>query len=135
MSRDTNDVGAEIARSLEIVARADSGQQQHGELRPRQHRARSLYQLEFVDQRRSVLNRGAAKAVAVRDFNHVDAGGVERACDRANLLGGELVPDHMRAIAERHVADSKLIHREPPAAPERIKFRAASSPTRTAAAV
>ena len=51
----------------------------------------------------------ALQAVAVRDFDRVDAGLVERARDLARLLDRVLVADGVAAVAERHVGDVELL--------------------------
>ncbi len=140
MRRDAHHLGAEVARSFEVITRADSRQQQDRQLRVLQDRARGANQIEFIDARHSILNGRSAEPVAMRDLDHMHAGLVESARDRGDLLASELMANDVRAIAQRDIANFELlIHTRSVAAPFRdlrpARLRAVSSPTRTAAAV
>ena len=94
---------------VEILDGADAGQQQHGDLRalhavgrPPRSTRRSRVRAEPVVEAR------AGQAVAVADFDGIDARAIERRRDRSTCVHRILVPDGVHAVAQRDVLDVEL---------------------------
>jgi hypothetical protein len=128
---DPGDRGAGIAGAAQVLDRPDPGQQQNGDLGVAGLVHRRGDQLDVVDGGEPVVERRAAKAVAVGDLDDLNAGRVQGVHDPAYLLLGEPVRHRVTAVAERGVGDSNALR-----GGHAVTFRLAScSPVRAAAAV
>ncbi|MPN52124.1 hypothetical protein SDC9_199778 [bioreactor metagenome] len=106
---DTDGVHPEIARHLQVIDGADARQQQRrdlGLLHLGNHRA----EIFLVGVRReAVIDRRAAEAVAVGDFDQRNAGGVETGGDADHLVEAHQVTLGMHAVAQRHVVQGDVL--------------------------
>jgi hypothetical protein len=100
---DANGAHAEIVRHAQVIDGTDAGQQQRGHLgalHQRNHRA----EIFLVGMRgKAVVDRRAAEAIAVGDFDQRHAGFVQSAGDGAHLVERHLVALGMHAVAQGHV--------------------------------
>jgi hypothetical protein len=121
---------APLVHLAQVVGHPDAGQQQHGDAGAADGRGGRGDQLAVVGPGETVVERRAAEPVAVADLDDGHAGRVEAAGDLGDLLGGELVRQRVRAVAQGGVGQAEGAH---PPAPALASARAV--PTRTAAAV
>jgi hypothetical protein len=99
---------AAVGGHLKVIDGADARQQQRRDLglfHQRHHRAQVLF---VGGGREAVVDRGAAEAVAVRDFDQRAARFVETLGDGLHLLDGDLVTLGVHAVAQRHVVHFDL---------------------------
>ncbi|MNM69773.1 hypothetical protein D3C81_813860 [compost metagenome] len=106
---DAHRTGAGVVGGLQIVHRADAGQQQHGDLRLLDHVGGGLDPLQVGVGAEAVVEAGALQAVAVGDFDGVDLGLVQRAGDVLHVLDRVLVAHGVAAVAQGDVGDVQLL--------------------------
>src|ERR1700722_1486536 len=94
---------------LELGDCADAGQQERGQAGIADAVRGGLDPLPVGVAARAVVNAPASKAVAVRDLDRVDSGGVQRGDDSPHPLGGDPVPEGVHAIAQGHVLDEQVL--------------------------
>ena len=132
---------AAIVGELQVFNGADARQQQGGDfgaLELGDHRAQ-VFLIGVCGE--AVVDRGAAQAIAVRDFDERNPGAIQSRSDIDHLLQGDLVLLRVHAIAQAIVVQgdscARKIHEALAAAgkvPADISS-AISSPVRSAAAV
>jgi len=135
---DARDGRSGSVSSAQILDRADTREQQNGDLRPARFVHGRGDQRQLVRARETVVERRATQPVAVGHLDDLDTSRVERMDHGSDLTLVELVLHGMAAIAQRRVGDTYLrlvlsgyrAHAVTSAA--RV---ASSSPTRAAAAV
>ena len=108
---DAGDRGAQVGDGPQVLGRADARDQQAGDLRGSRGRYRGGDQLHLVGAGEAVVERRPAEAVTVGDFQDRDAGLVEAGHDVRYLLPGVLVPDGVRAVAQRGVGQAEVASR------------------------
>ena len=136
MRGDAHRLGACRVRGLEIFDGADTGKQQHRDFGALHGAGDRFYPFDIAVRAESVVEARAGKAVAVADFDGVDAGLVERAGDALDLRHGVLVPDRVHPVAQRHVLNvQRLAAHAPTPGAEAIIASARRSPVRRAADV
>ena len=109
---------AEIFGEMQMLDRADPGQQQRGYFGAFD-RADHGAKIFFVGvQRKTVVHRRAAEPIAVRHFDERHARRVESRGDAAHLLERDLMTLRVHAVAQAHVVQHDLAmglaHRAPP---------------------
>ncbi len=94
---------AQAVGHLQVLDRADAWQQQRrdlGLLHQRNHRR----QVGLVTVRwEAVVDRAAAQAIAVGDFDQRHAGGIQAAGDALHFIEADLVALGVHAVAQAHV--------------------------------
>ncbi|MCY1298924.1 hypothetical protein D9M70_484330 [compost metagenome] len=104
-----DDARAGVVGGLEVVHRADAGQQQGGDLGMGQHVVDRLDPLQVGVRAEAVVERRALQAVAVGDFDGVDPGRIQRTGDGTHVVEAVLVADRMAAVAQGDVGDVELL--------------------------
>jgi hypothetical protein len=106
--RDPGYRSASLARAAQVIHGADARNEQDGDRRlPRLLHA-GPDEVQLVLAREAVIERRAAKTVAVRHLDDGHAGRVQRVHRRADLLGRELVRHRVTAVPQRGVSDAYL---------------------------
>ncbi|MCY1535092.1 hypothetical protein D9M68_704830 [compost metagenome] len=106
---DAHDARAGLVGVLQVVHRADAGQQQGGDLGVLDLAGHRLDVLEVAVLAKAVVERRALQAVAVGDFDGVDPGRIQRTGDGAHVVEAVLVADGMAAVAQGDVGDVELL--------------------------
>ncbi|MCY1442278.1 hypothetical protein D9M71_586420 [compost metagenome] len=109
VGRHANGGYAAAVGHLQVLDRADAGQQQRrylGLLELRNHRLKIF---AVAVRREAIVDGRAAQAVAMGDFDQRHAGGVEAGGHRNHLLQADLVALGMHAVAQAHIVQSDFL--------------------------
>ena len=108
MRRDPRHRSTRIPRHPQVLYSAEAGQQQHRDLGLPRLVHRGGDQLDVVHGGEAVVERRAAKAVAVGDLDDLHARAVQAVHDAAHLLLGEAVRHRVAAVAKGGVGEPDL---------------------------
>ena len=109
VGRDANRTHTKVIGALQFLDGADAGQDQRGEDRLVQHFRYRFDPLPIGVGAEAIVEARTRKAVAMRDFDCVDAGIIQRLGDAADMVEAVHVADGMHAIAQRHVLNVQLV--------------------------
>src|SRR3546814_4968624 len=109
MGSDAHRADAETVRAPQFLDRSDARNQKR-----RQHRmfddiSRCLDPLPIGVGPKPVIKGCPVEAVAMRDFDGIDPGCVERLCNGSHAVGAIHVKDGMHPVAERYILDVKRL--------------------------
>ncbi|MCY1358997.1 hypothetical protein D9M69_455480 [compost metagenome] len=107
---DAHDPRAGLVGVLQVVHRADAGQQQGGDPGVADLAGHRLDVFQVAVLAEAVVERRALQAVAVGDLDAVHLGLVQRTGDGAGVVEAVLVADRVAAVAQGHVGDIELFH-------------------------
>ena len=99
------EVTAQVEGAVQILDRADAGQQQGGEPRFLDDLADRLDPVPVGMGAEAVIEGGAVQPVAMGDLDGVDPGLVQRLGDAGDMLDAILVADGVHAVAQGDVLD------------------------------
>jgi hypothetical protein len=125
---DADGVHAQVVRHLQVVDGADAGQQQGRDLGLLHQRDDGAEVFLVGVGREAVVDRAAAQAVAVGDFDQRHAGCVEPAGDGLHLVERHEVALGVHAVAQGHVVHGDLLAAKSPC--RVISCRGLQSPIR-----
>ena len=112
MRGDADGGDAAVLREVQVLDRADTGQQQRRDLGSGELRDHTAQVLLVAVRRESVVDRGAAQAVAVSDLDQRHTGGVERGRHRHHLFERDAMRLRVHAVAQAHVVQHDLLSLE-----------------------
>ena len=102
---DAHDARACVVGSLEVVHGADPWQQKRGNAGALDHRRRRIDPLKIGVCAKAVVETRTLQAIAVRNFNAVYAGVVQRLGDPCNLFEAVAVTHGMHTVAQGDVGN------------------------------
>ena len=104
------DRGTEIKGLLEVILRAESGQQHDCHFRLLNRRHDGGEQLLVGGGGPADMNGTPSHTITVTNFDDVDAGGIEGGRNLGNDLGGKLLTEAVVSIAKCHIHKGELRH-------------------------
>ncbi|MNV52750.1 hypothetical protein D3C71_1448590 [compost metagenome] len=108
---DAHHAHAGVVRGLEVMDGANARQQQRGDLGVLDHAGHGFYPLKIGMRAKAVVEARALQTVAMRDFDGIDLGRIERLGDLFDLGDAVLVANRVAAVAQGHVGDIEfLVH-------------------------
>ena len=107
--RHTDGPHAHLIGVLQIVDRADAGEQQRRQHAVFQYLGNRADPVPIGMRAKPVIEAGALQPIAMRHLDRIDLGAVERAGDGTDVVEAVLVPDRVHAVAQRHVLDVELL--------------------------
>ena len=105
MGGDTHHARTGAIRLFQIMHGADAGNQQCGHLGMLDRLGHSLDPFEVGLQTEAIVEARSGQSVAMRDFDTVDLGLIQRLGNCGDLLDGVLMAARMHAVAQRDIRD------------------------------
>ena len=105
MGGDAHHPGAGVVGRLQVMHRADAGQQQRGDLGVADHIGGGFDPFQIGVRGEAIVEARTLQAIAVGDFDRVDLGLVQGAGDVLHVLQRILMAHRMAAVAQGHVGD------------------------------
>ena len=108
MGGDAHRADAQAMRPAQFIDGAEPGQDEGGEHRAGQHLGDGFEPFPIGMGAKAIVEAGARQAVAMRDFDGIDPGGIERCGDGADMIEAIHVADGVHAIAQRDILNVEL---------------------------